>query len=331
MFDVDFEIAEGPLDAGEVVAKDERVPVHVVVVAEGAVEDAAFFPVAGPSDAEVFVLAFDAAEGHVGFLGVETEEHVDGFGIVGVLELIDLLFEVEVFAFEHGDEGVGFLAGFDLDADVGACAPRVSVEVSVDHFSVFGPIVEGVCGGVDTDESAARLDEFHEVFLEAFGGFGGGFLFVVGHFVEVTFGGHEGVHGGAEEADGVELAELVDFEIGKVVGDDGGEGAGFFTEFGEGEFAGGDGCVAEAGGLGKDQEFAVFFGGGVGFLGDGLGDFFRGFGRGLFAGGVLGDDEECCEGEQGRWYECLHGVGVAGGLGGGKEQGWGGNGAPPGA
>jgi len=155
VFDVDLEIAESPLDAGEVVAKDKRVPVHFVVVAEGAVEDAAFFPVAGPSDAEVFVLAFDAAEGHVGFIGVEAEEHVDGFGVVGVFELIDLLFEVEVFAFEHGDEGVGFLAGFDLDADVGASVPGVAIEVAVDHFAVFGPVVEGVCGGVNADESAA--------------------------------------------------------------------------------------------------------------------------------------------------------------------------------
>jgi len=286
-FDFGSVIADRPLNPCEEVLEHLWMPIDLVVVAERGVENASFFPWACPGNPEVAVSALDAIDVHVGFFRVQAQQHVDCFGVVGIFVLIDFFFELDVLAFEHGDERVIFLAGLDFDADESIGGPWVAVEVTVDHGAVFGPFVAGVGGGVDADEAFAGFDEGHQIFLQNAFAFGGGGLLLVVEGFEFLGVGEENIHGGAQEADGIELVEALGFKIFEVVTDGDLEGSGVFAHLFEGDFAGGDGCVAEAIGLGEDEEFPGFLWFGVGFVRQGGGDFFKSLGRSLFTYGVL--------------------------------------------
>jgi hypothetical protein len=104
----------------------------------------------------------------------------------------------------------------------------------------------------------AGFEIVNEILLEALVAGGGlGFL-IRRELVEVL--GEEDLVVGVVEEDGVELLEILGFEEGEVVGDDGFEGAGFLGEDFEGFFAVGDGIVDVAPGDGEDEELAGLLG-----------------------------------------------------------------------
>ena len=85
-------------------------------------------------------------------------------GVIGVFELVDFLLEIKVFAIEMGDERVLFGPRFNLDADGCSRAPRVAVEIAIDHLAILGPVVESIGCGVDADKSRPAFDMVHEAF-----------------------------------------------------------------------------------------------------------------------------------------------------------------------
>lgn len=232
-FDVEVVIAEDPFQAGEDMVFVVVAFVDGVVVAEGGVEDAAFFAVGfDPGDGEVVVRAVHAREGHVIFGRIEADEDI-AVGTVVVFHLVEFFGEFEFRGERGGDRVVHFAA----ESDGGVGIPRVAVEISTDEFVVFGPVIEGIGGGVDAHEAdLAGGDIVENRFL----------LFV----------GEGDFTGGAEEADGGELRDFIRVEVGEIVGDDSGEFLGALAEFGHHFMAGGDGVVMEGFGHGEDEDFA---------------------------------------------------------------------------
>lgn len=118
------------------------------------------------------------------------------------------------------------------DVDGGFLDCGMGFEPCSYEFSIEGPIVFGICGGVDSDESAAGFDVVFEGFF-------------LGFFEDVACG--------AEEDDG-----FVGFEVfgGEGIGVFGG-GCGevvFFAELLDGFDAGLDGIVSVSGGFGEDED-----------------------------------------------------------------------------
>lgn len=289
--DFHFVVADGPLDASEVVAEHLGVPIHLVVVAQRAIKHAAFLPRTRPCHAEVPVRPLDAGACHVGLLRVQAEEHVNGLGVVGLFKLVNFLRKFDILAAKHRHKRVLLLPGLDLDADLDVGIPWMAIEATVDHPAVFRPLVEGVRGSVNADESAARFDETHEICLQPRLPVRGRFLRVWRERFKFVPLGSEDVHGGAEEANRIEFRQCVSLEIREIVADGHGERAGFFAHFFESDLAGGDGGVAEAVGLRENEEIAGFrrFGEGLGW--QRFGDFFKRSRRCLFGWRVLGDDK----------------------------------------
>lgn len=121
--------------------------------------------------------------------------------------------------------GAGMVAVNHVDRgflDVG-----VGFEIGTDEFSVEGPVVFGIGGGMDADKAPALFDV----------GFKGLFLF-----------GVEDVAGCGEEDDGSEFFEVVGGELVGVFGGGYGEVV-VGSEGFEGLDTDGDGVVAESGGL----------------------------------------------------------------------------------
>src|SRR5687768_3555558 len=124
-----------------------------------------------------------------------------------------------------------------VNGDGDGLGPGVLADVGADQGGVLGPGVEGVCGGVGAEETAAVVDEAQE----------GGFLDIVQR--ELT--------AGVEEADGVVVGEELGGEGGEVCGfgEEGeGVGGGLFGEALEGGDGGGDGIVPVTGGGGDNEE-----------------------------------------------------------------------------
>ena len=95
--------------------------------------------------------------------------------------------------------------------------PRMAVEISANHETVFFPVVKRVGRGVDADESFAGADEIEQVLAQAQVAFLGGRLAGLIHGGQFLLGRHEHVLRRVVEDDGVETVDFVGFEVGQVV------------------------------------------------------------------------------------------------------------------
>lgn len=100
------EVAEGELDACEVVLEDLGLGEDVWAVAERAVEDSAAAVAVDPADGEVVIGAFDVFLGEVGASGIEAEQDAELIARVWSFELVDFVDDLERGFSEGGGEGV---------------------------------------------------------------------------------------------------------------------------------------------------------------------------------------------------------------------------------
>ena len=146
-----------PRDAAVEVAQETLVAPHFGTVAERGVEDAAALLLARPRHGEVLVRAVDAGAPEVRRRRIELEQPVVARALVGRLELVDLVDDLERGA-EMARRGMRPV----LDEDRDVLVPRVAVEVAAEHQPVALVLVEGVAGAVRADERAAGLDPGEE-------------------------------------------------------------------------------------------------------------------------------------------------------------------------
>src|SRR5262249_19432165 len=130
---------------------------QLVAVAQGGVEDAALAVLLRPGQGVVLVgaLARLSDRGRV-----QAHQHVQVLAVVGALELVDLVGDLERLAEVLGGRVLG-----GLDDPLDLLVPGVAVEVAADQFAVLGPLVERVGGAVAAGEALARLDEGEQVGL----------------------------------------------------------------------------------------------------------------------------------------------------------------------
>ncbi|OPZ17880.1 MAG: hypothetical protein BWZ10_01125 [candidate division BRC1 bacterium ADurb.BinA364] len=224
---VGLQIAQGELNAVEIMLQNGRQPVHVRIMAKRAIEHASLAVLANPGNAKVAIGPLDARLRHVGFLDIEAKQHTQGLARIVVLDLINLVGDFEAFAFEGGVDGIIRIVDFDRYGFGGA--PGMAIEEAADHFAEFGPVLAEVRGGMYADDAFAALDVIEKRLLIRFG--------------------REKIAGRAcaiVEAHGIEFFQVVRFQHRRIVGDYGLERAGFFGDDFQGFGAVGNRAVIKA-------------------------------------------------------------------------------------